>query len=384
MSASFPLPPRDRHARHRLISGWDTEALSRTRVVVVGAGALGNEVLKGLALVGVGEILIVDRDLIETSNLVRCVLFREGDVGRAKAVVAAARLRELAPETHTWPLVGDVALDLGVATLREAHLVLGCLDSVGARLTLNRLCLQAGVPYFDGGLSAEACQVSRYGDGTEGACYACGLTAGMQRRLNTSRSCAGLLKAPGGAPLPTTAVTAGIAGAMLVDQVLAVRFPGWTAMAPGTRRTMQLHPPVLLDDLLPIRSDCPEHGCLPPFSSGPDPSEILPSTLLAREGILSIGLPFEVATSLECRACRHIEAVLVPVDRLRRSEAACPFCDHERWVVGTTCIDPHSPFLDRNLAEWGLTPGHVCELRGEASHWLAFGASWFEKEVPRG
>ena len=66
-------------------------------MLVVGAGALGNEIIKNLALLGVGRVFVADRDRIERSNLSRSVLFREADCGRSKAEVAAERARELFP-----------------------------------------------------------------------------------------------------------------------------------------------------------------------------------------------------------------------------------------------------------------------------------------------
>ncbi|MEB3204292.1 MAG: ThiF family adenylyltransferase [Candidatus Sericytochromatia bacterium] len=391
MTDTFALPDRDRHARHRRIAGWDTAALAETRVIVAGAGALGNEVLKGLALVGVGRILIVDRDRIEASNLVRSVLFRPHDLGRPKAEVASERLRDLLPGIAVDSVTGDVATDLGVATVRTAHVVVGCLDSVGARLALNRLCLRAGTPYLDGGLSADACQISRYGDGTDGACYACGLTPTMQRRLHASRSCAGLMREASGTPVPTTAVTAALAGAQLVDQVLALRFPAWSPMAPGTRRTQGLHPPVLVEDTLPALETCPEHGRLPELEQGPAPEALRPVDLLARPDVQRVLLPFEVAVGLECRACGTDSSVLEPLTRLSRRVAACPDCHHERWVTSVEALDNASPFLDRTLAQWGLVAGHVIGLEAPdedsscpATRWVACGASWFMEDARRG
>src|SRR6516162_3801638 len=83
----------DRYARHRLIPWWDQELLSLSKVLVVGAGALGNEVLKDLALLGVGHIMVVDFDVVELSNLSRSVLFSDSDIGRPKAQAAAEATR---------------------------------------------------------------------------------------------------------------------------------------------------------------------------------------------------------------------------------------------------------------------------------------------------
>src|SRR5690348_14656367 len=71
----------DRYARQQLIEWWNQERLRNARVLVAGVGALGNEVLKNLALVGVGHLLLIDFDRVEYSNLSRTVLFRENDVG---------------------------------------------------------------------------------------------------------------------------------------------------------------------------------------------------------------------------------------------------------------------------------------------------------------
>src|ERR1700738_3904671 len=73
--ATFVIDEDDRYSRLRLIPWWRQELLTRAKVLVVGAGALGNEVLKNLALVGVGTVYVIDRDTIGTSNLSRSVLF---------------------------------------------------------------------------------------------------------------------------------------------------------------------------------------------------------------------------------------------------------------------------------------------------------------------
>src|SRR6185437_13466903 len=83
--------------RFRLISWWDQAKLSNAKVLVVGAGALGNEIIKNLALLGVGNLFVADLDLIENSNLSRSILFRESDNGAFKAEVAARRAKEIFP-----------------------------------------------------------------------------------------------------------------------------------------------------------------------------------------------------------------------------------------------------------------------------------------------
>ena len=84
-------PDTDRYHTFGYISWWQQEVVRNATVMVVGAGALGNEVLKNLALMGIGNILICDFDTIEDSNLSRSVLFRTTDRGRRKVDAAAER-----------------------------------------------------------------------------------------------------------------------------------------------------------------------------------------------------------------------------------------------------------------------------------------------------
>ena len=97
-SPDLIIDDADRYGRLRLIPWWRQERLAAARVLVVGAGALGNEVLKNLALLGVGTVYVIDLDDVEPSNLSRSVLFRAEDGGRPKAEVAAQRAGEINPE----------------------------------------------------------------------------------------------------------------------------------------------------------------------------------------------------------------------------------------------------------------------------------------------
>src|SRR5580765_3563061 len=90
---------RERYSRTR--DTWLSRVhLSRLRFAVIGAGALGNEVVKTLGLLGAGAVMIVDPDLIERSNLSRSVFFREADCGRPKALVLSAALAAVFPDTR--------------------------------------------------------------------------------------------------------------------------------------------------------------------------------------------------------------------------------------------------------------------------------------------
>src|SRR6202453_1238340 len=95
--AALSAADDDRFHRFSLIGWWDQQKLRDAKVLVVGAGALGNEIVKNLALLGIGNILIADLDRIENSNLSRSVLYRKKDNGRFKAEVAARAAKEIYP-----------------------------------------------------------------------------------------------------------------------------------------------------------------------------------------------------------------------------------------------------------------------------------------------
>ena len=136
------------------LSWFRVDRLRRAKVMVVGCGALGNEVLKNLTLFGVGHLVVVDLDTVEPSNLTRSVLVRQTEVGRAKVEVVAERLREINPAVQVLPVRGDIGHDVGLGLLRQMDAVVGCVDNRWARYCLNRLCMRADVPWVDGGIDA--------------------------------------------------------------------------------------------------------------------------------------------------------------------------------------------------------------------------------------
>ena len=142
----------DRYSRLRLIPWWDQAKIESARVLVVGAGALGNEILKNLALMGFFHIVVVDMDRIELSNLSRAILFRSSDVGNYKAEAVAAAYTDLLPEARVQPLVANIMQDCGLGLFAWADLILAGLDNREARLWINRSAWKAGRPWIDGAI----------------------------------------------------------------------------------------------------------------------------------------------------------------------------------------------------------------------------------------
>ncbi|MDX9956169.1 MAG: ThiF family adenylyltransferase, partial [Anaerolineae bacterium] len=206
----------ERYDRQQRIAGWDQSALQRARVLVAGAGALGNEVLKNLALLGVGRLLVVDFDRIERSNLSRTALFTDADVGQPKATIAARAAARLNPDPVVRGIDGDLFFDVGLGLYRHANLVVGGLDNLGARVEVATSCALAGVPYLDGGMWALGGEVRWFVPG-DGPCFACTLTPADWERAADRHSCTGLrLDVDADAlHVPTTISTAAIIGGLL-------------------------------------------------------------------------------------------------------------------------------------------------------------------------
>jgi molybdopterin/thiamine biosynthesis adenylyltransferase len=210
----------DRHARHRMIDWFDADRLAATHALVAGVGAIGNEVVKQLALLGVGRVTVLDRDRVERSNLTRSVLFRESDLGRAKAEVVAARAAELDPSLRIEAKVADLALALRPSALDGVDVVFGGLDSIEARLRLNEVCLAAATDLVDGGIDARHASVQHlpFSAGRTLGCYACGVPPGAWRRLAERHSCGGLRRAGRvERRVPTTIVTSSAVAATMVS-----------------------------------------------------------------------------------------------------------------------------------------------------------------------
>lgn len=146
--------------------------LKESRACVVGAGGLGNPISSRLAAMGIGSLRLVDRDVIETSNLHRQTLFDDGDVGQVKVEAAARKLAKTGPSCRIEPLAVSVNEYTAPEVVSGCDVVIDALDSVDARYALNGACVDAGVPFVTGaavGVSGQAFTVLP----GESACYRC-------------------------------------------------------------------------------------------------------------------------------------------------------------------------------------------------------------------
>ncbi len=181
----------DRFDRSRRIGWLDLDAVFRAKVLMVGAGALGNEVAKNLALSGFTNITVVDMDHVVESNLNRCVLFSEEDArGRGPKAAAVARgIKGLSPSAQPEAICKRIE-DLPDGFFGRFDLVLGCLDNILARLHVNSRAYPTGRPYIDGGMQGFVGRVTVVRP-PDGACIQCGTNRSHSKVAQLRFSCTG-------------------------------------------------------------------------------------------------------------------------------------------------------------------------------------------------
>ena len=164
---------RERYARQMLLFGEEgQERLKKAKVFIAGAGGLGCPIALYLAVAGIGEILLADRDTVDRTNLNRQVLHWERDIGELKARSAEAKLREVNPDIR----VNAFATTINEANVRDlvgdADLIVDALDNFPTRYLLNREALRSGIPLLHGGIRGFDGQVTTIIPGRT-ACLEC-------------------------------------------------------------------------------------------------------------------------------------------------------------------------------------------------------------------
>ena len=148
----------DRYSRFRVLAEIGEEGIQRlrnARVAVVGIGGLGSVSARQLTSLGVGFLRIVDRDIVEVSNLQRQLLYTQADIGKPKVEVAMQRLNVLNPDVIVEPMAISVTEGTADRVVQGMDLIVDGLDSFKPRYALNRACIRHKVPYvFAGALAA--------------------------------------------------------------------------------------------------------------------------------------------------------------------------------------------------------------------------------------
>jgi molybdopterin/thiamine biosynthesis adenylyltransferase/DNA-binding transcriptional regulator YhcF (GntR family) len=359
----IPNMHSDRLATFKLISWWERAKVENARVLVVGAGALGNEVIKNLVLMGIGNIFIVDFDTIELANLSRSILYRESDTGREKAEVAAAQAKDINPNVHVQFLHGDISTMLGLGVFRRMDVVIGCLDNREARLAVNRFCYWMNIPWVDGAIQEFLGLVRVFVPG-DGACFECTLTEQARRDLSMRYSCPLLARENvllG--KVPTTPTIASIIGAMQAQEALKLIHklpvePGKVIHYNGMTNEMYT-------SAYQSREDCESHWIYGEVTELPAKAEqtTLAELLQIAQDDLGIDaileLDQEIILSLRCPKCLTTENVLKPISQVSFQGAHCAVCGTLREIEMTHIITGNEPFLNRTLVSVGIPPLHI-------------------------
>jgi len=359
----IPNLKKDRFGTFSFISWWEREKVENAKVMVVGAGALGNEVIKNLALMGVGSLFIVDFDTIELANLSRSVLFRESDSGREKAEIAAARAKELNPNVHVQYFHGDITTALGLGVFRRMDVIVGCLDNREARLAVNRFAYWINKPWVDGAIQ-EFLGLARVFIPGEGACFECTLTEQARRDLSIRYSCPLLARENvllG--KVPTTPTIASIIAGIQSQEALklihdkpvepgkVIHFNGMTNVVHTTAYT-------------PVE-DCESHWTYGDITELPlraDTTTLADMLQIAHRDLgqdAVLELDQELVLSLACPQCGTREEVLQPISDVGFNRAHCPTCGVLRETEMTHTLHGDEDFLSRTLASVGVPPLHI-------------------------
>lgn len=374
--APTPIEAEDengRYHRQSLISWWEQDRLAAARVLVVGAGALGNELVKNLALAGVGTVVVADMDTIENSNLSRCVFFRASDEGRLKAEVVCEAASSLNPDVAFHPVVGDIRHAVGLASFAGFDLVLGGLDNREARLHTNQACWKAGIPWIDGAIEG-LMGVVRVFTPPDSACYECTMSERDHELLAARRTCALLTREEMlDGKVPTTGTSASVIAGMQVQEAIKLlhqdRLPESMA-GKGFIVNGMTHDSYVV--AYPRQDSCLSHDTYALAQVETVARDESFGALLER-GAAALGIdPSEVAIDLEhdvivgftCPEHGLSDDEPVLLTKATTGSALCPECGAERALDVRHSVSVFDPELLRlTAADLGLPPADVVTAR---------------------
>ena len=363
------IDDEDRYSRFRLIGWWDQEKIENARVLVVGAGALGNEVLKNLALLGVGHIINIDYDDIEDSNLTRSVLYRSKDNGRYKVEVAAEAVREINPDVKIEGIVGNVLTDLGLGVFKDVDVVFGCLDNREARLWVYRCCWKVNTPWIDGGIQVISGVVSTFVP-PDGACYECKMSENDYRLINLKYSCP-LLKREDmlQGKTPTAPTISSIVGALQVQEMLKI-IHGIDVPA-GAALMISGHNNSFYTSKFQRREDCLSHETYPEVTVHDFGSDVSLGAFFSQlrklkpnSEAMTLHLDRDLLKTLSCPHCQYVREVNRALTSITLEEGKCPSCGEVcQTDIVHTVEEGDEALLESPLLDLGIPKYEILKVR---------------------
>jgi adenylyltransferase/sulfurtransferase len=371
-----------RSSRFLLIDWFDAERVRAAKILVIGAGAIGNEVLKNLAMLGVGNIFIFDRDIVELSNVSRSILFREEDALQPKALVAANGVKRINPSVAARWKVGNLMYDLGLGVVRRMDVVIAGLDNVRARFRLNDMCLKAGRPWIEAGIGVLNGDVSVYRPDS-GACYECYMPPELIELALPCNRLASRYDSEG--KVATTPTMASIVGGVQAQEALKLlHLDTWEGRTLSSRKfvfngtggeTMVVN--------LRRRPNCPKHLGMQPerllevveFSAARTTvGELFDSAGELLRSEISLQLNFVLAVRLNCN-CRKGQRVMKPLEKLYLEDLRCKKCNfqpmHANAItladkINKQLLESHPDLRNLKLAEIGVPSLDIIRANGSS------------------
>lgn len=344
-----------------------------TTVVVVGLGNLGSQMIEALGRhPSIRRVVLVDPDTYAPSNLSgQQVLARE--LGRPKVLVQARRLAAIHPGLEVIPFVADIA-EVPVGWLRGA-VVLGGLDSLRARISLNEAIWRAGAIWIDGGVETDAglARVSVFAPAPDAACFECGLEPTDYDQLPVRHLCAGATDDT--TPTQGNLSLGALCAARMTLELHALEASDSTAASlRGRQWFLDARHDALFVSRLHRRADCRFSHPLShaqPLRGVTERSRLREAFAAAQRQLDStrpvrLALPGRVfARALRCPGGCPPAPVLAVASRLRTAQHRCRNCGQELTVAGFDCLDTLTAsaltgrWLQRPLRALGLQAGDV-------------------------
>lgn len=351
----------DRYIRQKALTWWNQDILQGANVLVAGVGTGGNEVCKNVALLGIGNVTIIDFERIESVNLSRCTLFREKDVGKYKVDVAAERMRELNPEIKITTIVGNIIYDFGSANYKDFDAVIIGVDSREARIWINRYCWLNSIPFINAGMEGMEFELQTIIP-QKTACYECTLTSVDYKIMRQRYSCTGLLKSIDEGKIPMIIATASIVGGFMVQEILLIlhgiepAFAGKKLIVNGKTGEFDVVKVLKKDSCLGHWEIEDEEVVRLDFSN-----EI---TLRALKQKIKEELKIDdfeiehdhsILYGAFCPACKRKKEILGIAEKVNENEIVCPSCNE----VMNPDIDTTIKIGEKTLAEHGVPNNHI-------------------------
>ena len=361
----------------------DATLFSRSRMseltaMIIGAGALGNEVARQAGMLGLAHVILVDPDCVEARNLPRSFFFWPPEaIGRNKAAAVAAAASRHFPSTR-WTARATEVADVPSATIQASHVLFSCVDSDLARFEIAYLAKQAGVMVVDAGLGRDDYsfgRVSVFPASADTACYGCLMGPRKRRALletwhSTLRSCTEPIPATrSGTSSASTPTMAALVAAMQVEIGLRALLETWDGRLSAARSVeIRLHPKYRLDEFrTDVSTACLFHDI---DRTALYPMPVPQSTfgdLLARTGAESVTLEWPICVLARCPACGAEWAPMQRLATLRR-RGRCAAC-------GTTSVlEVETLRVITAESRWAATTAEQLGFSAEHRFRLQFGS----------